>query len=127
MPVAIRSNDTEKYDLKTLAGAYVVLRKMDYGQILERRSLTKLTFASQGKSKNVEGEIAMMDRKINLFEYRNCVVEHNLERVEGQLLNLSNAADVEALDPQVGQEIEKLIEDMNNFEGDEDEGNSTGE
>lgn len=124
MPVAVRSTDTEKFDLKTLPGAFVVLRKMSYGQILERRSLTKLTFASQGRSKNVEGEIAMADRKVNLFEYRNCVVEHNLERIEGQLLDLKNPADVESLDPQVGQEIEKLIEDMNNFEGDEDEGNS---
>lgn len=124
MPVAVRSTDTEKFDLKTLPGAFVVLRKMSYGQILERRSLTKLTFASQGRSKNVEGEIAMADRKVNLFEYRNCVVEHNLERIEGQLLDLKNPVDVESLDPQVGQEIEKLIEDMNNFEGDEDEGNS---
>jgi hypothetical protein len=129
MPVAIRSSDTEKFDLTTLPGAFVELRKMSYGQILERRALTKLTFSSQGKGRNssVAGEIAMADRTVNLFEYRNCVVSHNLERVEGQLLDLTNPNDVQSLDPRVGQEIEKLIEDMNNFDGDDDMENSKGE
>lgn len=127
MPVAVRNNDTDKFDLKTLSGAFVVLRKMSYGQILQRRALMKLTFTSQGKNKPAEGEIAMANKAVNLYEFRNCVVEHNLERVEGTLLDLSNPNDVEALEPKVGQEIEKLIEDMNNFEGDDDEGNSSGE
>src|SRR5690349_6893897 len=131
MPVAVRSNDTEKFDLKTLPGAFVVLRRMSYGQILERRALMKLTFTSQGTGKSAEGEIAMANRAINLFEFRHCVVEHNLERVEGQLLNLNNAQDVDSLDPKVGQEVEKLIESLNNLEdedsGDEDPGNSSGE
>jgi hypothetical protein len=129
MPVAIRNEDTEKFDLKTLPGGTVTLRKMSYGQILERRALTKLTFSTQGKgrSSSVAGEIAMADRAVNLFEFRCCVVGHNLERVEGQLLDLTNPNDVIALDPRVGQEIEKLIEDMNNFEGDDDTENSKGE
>lgn len=128
MPVAVRSSDTEKFDLKHLPGAYVVLRKMSYGQILERRALMKLTFASKGKSKDVEGEIAMANKKVNLFEFRNCIVDHNLERTEGQLLSLSNENDVDSLEPKVGQEIEKLIEKMNNLDEDPDEeGNSTGE
>lgn len=131
MPVAIRSTETERYDLKTLPGAFVTLRRMSYGQILERRALMKLTFISQGKGKAAEGEIAMANKAVNLFEYRHCVVEHNLEKVEGTLLNLSNPVDVEMLDPKVGQEIEKFIEKLNNLEdedaGDEDPGNSAGE
>jgi hypothetical protein len=131
MPVAVRSTEVERYDLKTLDGAFVVLRRMSYGQILERRALMKLTFQTQGKSKNVEGEIAMANKKVNLYEFLHCVVEHNLERVEGQLLNLTNPVDVDSLDPKVGQEIERLIEKLNNFEdedaGDEDPGNSSSE
>lgn len=131
MPVAVRSDDTETFKLKTLPGAFVTLRRMSYGQILQRRSLMKLTFTSQGKGKSAEGEIAMANKKVNLFEYQTCIVEHNLERVEGQLLNLGNAVDVEMLDPKVGQEIEKYIEKLNNFEdedaGDEDPGNSDSE
>lgn len=129
MPVAIRNDATERFDLKTLPGAFVLLTKMTYGQILERRALVKLTFSNQGNrnKKEVSGELAMANVQVNLFEFRVCVREHNLERVEGQLLNLSNPVDVDSLDPRVGQEIEKLIEDMNNFDEDEDEGNSKGE
>jgi len=128
MPVAIRNDNTERFDLKTLPGAFIVLRKMSYGQILERRAMMKISFQSQGKSKNMAGEIAMANQKIQIFEFRNCVIEHNLERTEGVLLNLGADVDVISLDPQVGQEIEKYIEQLNNFEGDEvEEGNSSGE
>lgn len=131
MPVAVRSDDTETFKLKSLEGAFVTLRRMSYGQILERRAMMKLSFVSQGKNKPAEGEIAMANKKVNLYEFQKCVVEHNLEKVEGQLLNLSNAADVELLDPKVGQEIERYIEKLNNLEdedaGDEDPGNSSSE
>jgi hypothetical protein len=131
MPVAVRSTETERFDLKTCPGGFVLLRRMSYGQILERRALMKLTFTSQGKNKPAEGEIAMANKKINLYEFRHCIAEHNLEKVEGELLNLSNPADVDLLDPKVGQEIEKYIEKLNNFEdedsGDLDPGNSSGE
>jgi hypothetical protein len=129
MPVAVRNNDTERFDLKTLPEAFVVLRKMSYGQILQRRALMKISFQSRGKSKDVEGEIAMANRKVNLFEFQHCVVEHNLEKVEGTLLNLSSEVDVDSLEPKVGQEIEKLIEKMNNLDEDDDEdpGNSSSE
>jgi hypothetical protein len=89
--------------------------------------MMKVTFQSQGKSKNMAGEIAMANQAIQLFEFQHCVVEHNLEKIEGTLLNLSNEVDVVSLDSRVGQEIEKLIGDRNNFEDDEDEGNSSGE
>lgn len=121
MPVAIRKSEPEKFDLKTLPGAYVVLRKMTYGEILERRVLMKLTFQTTGKSKNVAGEIAMANKNIQLFEFRLCVEDHNLERVEGQLLNLGNMNDVDSLDPKIGQEIESLIEKLNNFDEDEED------
>jgi hypothetical protein len=128
MPVAVRSMESQRFELKTLPGAFVVLRKMTYGQVLERRALTKLSFSSQGKGRNANlaGEIEMASRAVNLFEFRNCVVDHNLEKVEGTGLDLRSPVDVDALDPQVGQEIEKLIEDMNNFEDDDLE-NSKGE
>ena len=131
MPVAVRSTGTERFELKTLEGAFVTLRKMSYGQILTRRAMMKLTFQTQGKNKSVEGEIAMANKKVNLYEFQTCVVEHNLERESGQLLNLSDPNDVEMLDPKVGQEIEQYMNQLNNFEdedsGEEDPGNSPSE
>lgn len=131
MPVAIRSTDTKRFNLKTLPEGFVVLRRMTYGQILERRAMMKVSFISGGKGKSAEAEMTMANKKVNLYEFEKCIVEHNLEKEEGKLLNLTNATDIELLDPKVGQEIEKYIEDLNNLNdedaGDEDPGNSPSE
>ena len=112
---------TEHKDLKTLPDGFVVLRRMSFGQILERRMFTKLEVESGGKGKDLRGELAMANRRVTEFEFKACIVEHNLEDVDGRALNLSTLPDFNKLDPRVGQEIEALITDMNNFE--EDEGN----
>jgi hypothetical protein len=117
MPVAISNpTDTERVDLKTLEGGWVELRRMTFGQITERRALMKLSIASTKGSKDVKGEMAMANAEITRFEFRNCVVDHNLERTEGIKLNLASPVDFASLDPRVGQEIERLIEVRNNFE-----------
>lgn len=128
MPVAVRNTSTERHELKSLPGAFVVLRKLSYGQIIERRTMMKLSLQMSGKKKDMQGEMAMANKRVNEFEFAHCVVEHNLEMTEGRLLNLGNPTEVAMLDPKVGQEIEGFINDMNNFEDeDEDEGNSSGE
>lgn len=114
--------DTEKIDLKTLSGAWIVLRRMTFGQITERRALMKMSIASTKGSKDVKGEMAMANAEITRFEFRCCVVEHNLEKDdEGTLLNLFNPIDLAMLDPRVGQEIERAIEGRNNFDEDDQE------
>lgn len=127
MPIATANVvDTERKELKSLAGAFVVLRRMTYGQIVDRRALMKLSVSGNQKDKNsIQGEMAMANRQITAFEYRHCVVDHNLEKeVNGATvkLNLGDAEDMNLLDPRVGQEIEQYINDMNNFE-DEDQEN----
>jgi hypothetical protein len=63
----------------------------------------------------------MASKEINDFEFKSCIVDHNCEDEEGNKLNLTTAQDINRLDPKVGQEIEKLIADMNNFEDDDEE------
>lgn len=118
MPKAVVNlEDTERVELKSLEGAFVVLRRMSFGQITERRALMKLSIASSKGSKDVKGEMAMANAEITRFEFRNCIVEHNLEKDDnGTLLNLSSPVDFASLDPRVGQEIESLIEKRNNFD-----------
>lgn len=122
-PLAVVNlQDTERIELKTLEGAYVVLRRMSFGQITERRALMKLSIASTKGSKDVRGEMAMANAEITRFEFRNCIVEHNLEKDDaGTLLNLASPVDFASLDPRVGQEIESLIEKRNNFDEDDQE------
>lgn len=111
---------TERHDLKTCPGGYVVLRKLSYGQILERRALMKLSVTTRKGQKNLEGELAMANRRIQEFEFQKCVVDHNLEDDMERKLNLSDPVVLQTLDPRIGAEIEALISDLNNFEDDDE-------
>jgi len=75
----------------------------------------------RGKGKDIRGELAMANVKITEFEFQHCVVDHNLEDEDGRKLDLTKASDFNKLDPKVGQEIEELIRDLNDFEEEEGE------
>ena len=120
MPKAtVDVESTQKFDLKTLPEGFVVLRRMSYGQILQRRMFTKLEVGSSGKGGDFRGELAMANAKVTEFEFQKCIVDHNLEDHTGRKLDLTKASDFNQLDPKVGQEIEEYITDMNNFEAEE--------
>jgi hypothetical protein len=122
MPNATSSaDDTTRFDLKSLPEGYVVLKRMTYGQMVQRRALTKMSVMQGRTQKSVVGEMAMASKEITLFEFGHTIVEHNLEDVDGRKLNLSLEPDFDKLDPRVGQEIEDKISEMNNFEDEEDE------
>jgi hypothetical protein len=123
MPAAVTNiNDTTEFDLKSLVGGKVTLRPMTYGQVVQRRTLTKLSVLNNTNRHNsVMGEMAMASKEITLFEFAHCIVDHNLEDNDGRKLNLSGP-DFDSLNPRVGQEIESLIADMNNF-NEETQGN----
>jgi hypothetical protein len=127
MPRAtVNLEDTETHNLKTAPpDGKVVLRRMSYGQIVQRRAMLKMSFSGDAKKGKdaVAGEIAMADEKITQFEFKTCIVDHNLEDDQGKKLNLASPVDFNRLDPRVGQEIEKLIGDMNNFNEEDEEGN----
>lgn len=124
MPAAVANiEEVEEKDLKSLVGGKVTLRRMTYGQVVQRRTMSKLSFTAGRGRGNVAGEMAMGAKEITLFEFAHCIVNHNLEDTDGRKLNLANEQDFNKLDPRVGQELEALISDMNNFE--EEEGNST--
>jgi hypothetical protein len=122
MPNAVLdTSTTTRVDLKTCPGGFVLLKRMSYGDILKRRELQlKMTMSSGPKTKGFEGEMQLTSSAVSQFEFAHCIVDHNLEDASGRKLNLTSAADFIRLDPQIGQEIEKAIEDQNNYEGDED-------
>jgi hypothetical protein len=131
MPKAtINPNDTERHNLRTLPEGFVELRRMSYDAYLQRRDMvTQIKLAgNQGKGRgsgedNFAGEVSMMNRKVSAFEFKECIVDHNLEDDDGSLLDFSKAHTLKKLHPQVGQEIDKLIEDMNAFATEEEQGN----
>ena len=121
MPKAVTTLDeTQRFDLKTCPDGYVILRRMTFGQSVQRRAMLKLSVASSKGSKDFKGEMAMANEQITRFEFATCVIDHNLEDENGTKLNFASPVDFSRLDPRVGQEIEKLIGDMNNFNEEDD-------
>lgn len=122
MPNAVASlENTQRFELKSCPGGFVELRRMTYGQSVQRRAMMKMTVDAGSKSKDFKGELAMASLDISKFEFRACIVDHNLEDENGNKLNLSQELDFARLDPRVGQEIDKRISEMNNFEDDDEE------
>jgi len=127
MPAAVVDmNSTEKFDLKSAPpDGYVELRKMTFGQKLVRQQ-NAMKIQMQMRRKNQGNTTASMEMESlasTLFDFKNCVVSHNLTDATGNPLNLASDFDVQRLDPRVGEEISTYIDQMNNFE-DNDEGNS---
>jgi hypothetical protein len=124
MPVAVANvEDSQRFELKTAPpDGFVVLKRMTFGQIVQRRAMLKLAVTS-GANKSFQGEMAMASEEVSRFEFNLCIVDHNLEDENGNKLNLGSAIDFARLDPRVGQEIEGHISDLNNLDEDDDRGN----
>jgi len=128
--------ETIRKDLKTLPGGYVVLRRLTYGEKIQRRAMVSgMKVRGGSKSRDFEGEMNLVNEAATMFDFQRCVVEHNLEAelkgpmglVEGdeapaqtRPLDLSKAADIKLLDPRVGEEIDGYLSEINNFEEDEE-------
>jgi hypothetical protein len=131
MPRATANVDTtEKVELKTCPGGYIELRRMTYGQKLQRQSMAmvmKLSDDPKTRNRGMQGEMQMVNAKVTVFEFAHCIVDHNLEDDAGRKLNLTTLQDINALDPRIGEEINSEISRMNNFdESEEDVGNFEG-
>jgi hypothetical protein len=129
MPIAVTGGSVRK-DLKTLPEGYVVIKRMTHGQKLQRGSLNdKMKFNSRKGSKDMQGEIELMQRSITLWEWGNLIEEHNLEEYvdpekpeQGtRVLNFRDVRDCEKVDAPIAEEISTYISEINNFEPDEND------
>jgi hypothetical protein len=128
VPRATAITETEHHDLKTLPGGFVVVRKLSYGEVLQRRTMMKMQIEGHGQ-KDARAEIEMMNIKATRFDFQKCIVDHNLyaDDAETRKLNLATETDLGLLDPRVGQEIEQILDSLNNYDlTEEEEGNSSG-
>lgn len=121
MPRATVASETEKFELKSLPEGYVVIRRMTYGEKLNRTdSMMNMRTTSEDK----QMEINMMSKKIAFQDFANLIIDHNLTDENDKPLNFKSAADVERLDPRIGDEIGQLIDGINSFEDKSDVKNS---
>jgi hypothetical protein len=117
MPVATVTNNTERLNLKSCPGGWVELRRMTYGQLLERRSMAmKMQMEAGGKGESAKMDIDMSNRRVVEYEFKHCIMDHNLTDELENPLDLTRTAVLTILDPRIGDEISEKINDMHDFE-----------
>lgn len=111
-------NDTRQFDLKTLAGGQVTLRRMSYGKYLERQQLAMTMAIEQAEKKGQMGDVKvdMNTAAVAYFEFKECIVDHNLTDHDDQPLDFRKPHTITLLDPRIGQEIGDHIREMNELE-----------
>jgi hypothetical protein len=119
MPRATVSiSDTEHYDLKTCEGGFVELRRLSYGEKMKRQEMSfgaaMKVDRKQQQNQSAEMVMDMAQTAATEFEFKNCIVSHNLEDDIGNLLDFKQAVHVHLLDPRIGEEIAGYIDLMNN-------------
>jgi hypothetical protein len=122
MPVAVVTEELHREELKSLPGAYVVIREMTYGERLNRTSLSGAMKVLKDQKSDYAGEISMETQRIAIWDFAHLIVEHNLQDRDERTLNFKNEADIRKLSAQVGDEVGQLIDKWNSFE-DVEEGN----
>lgn len=117
MPKAtVNIDEFQKFELKTCEGAFVHLRRLPYGLWLKRQEMAlQMKINPQARGNDATGELAMANRKVTEFEFAHCIIEHNLEDDEGNLLDFKNPRTLDTLNPKIGNEIGTYISDLHEF------------
>lgn len=133
MPVVtVDPTTSEKFLLKTAPkdpndpsdeDGWVQLRPLPYGMKLKRRDgMSRMSMKAQsGKKSDSDGAIELQsfnDWAVG-FDFAYCIVDHNLTDANKTKLDFSKPMARNLLDPKVGSEIEKLINNLNEDEGEE--------
>lgn len=116
MPVGTVMVSTKRFDLTTLPEGYVVVRRMNYGEELDRSGMaTTFKVGSTGTNNaankdQFQGQLDIDTKKVTLWDFANLIVDHNITDDNERLLNFKNPADVAALHPIIGKEIGDCID-----------------
>lgn len=117
MPQAVVSTEALHYELESCPGGFVDIRRMSYGKYLVRQEMAlRLKVQSQQTTNQFEGEMAMANKAVTVFEFKECVVDHNLTDLQDQPLNFASPVTIEILDPRIGDEIGSLINKLHQFD-----------
>lgn len=130
MPRATVSQDTKRIELKSCPGGFVDLRTLTFHEMNTRSDIATRMYQEQttgGKNKKkrepdtVRGYFEIMNVAVTEYEFRNCIVSHNLEDENGELIDFTRPMQAWRLDPKIGQEINKAIDELNQLEDDEED------
>jgi hypothetical protein len=132
MPKATVDPELHYYDLQTCPGGFIKLRALSFHEMQMRMDIAGRMYQEEkvAKVKNtrqrseeeiVRGYFEIMNVAVTEFEFRNCVVEHNLyiDEAETQLIDFTKPMHTWKLDPKVGAEIAKYIGELTQIEEDD--------
>lgn len=121
MPKATVTIEATRINLKSCPGGYIEIKPLPYGKLLHRRDrATKMSMEQrQGQRDDTQKfDLEMMQQFTRAYEFKNCIVDHNLQDEAGNKLNFAMDATLDLLDPKVGQEIEREIDKLNSDDED---------
>jgi hypothetical protein len=128
MPVGTVLVTTKRYDLASCPEGYVIVRRMNYGEELQRTEMaTKFTLGGGGSSvdkDNFSGALDINTTAVALWDFANLIIDHNITDDTDTPLNFKNPRDVKRLDSTVGKEIGAAIDEWNAVKETEDTKNS---
>lgn len=129
MPKATVSQETKRFDLKSCPGGYVELRTLSFHEMNMRQEIAARMYQEQrvttrGKPVTddvVRGYFEIMNVAVTEYEFRNCIQSHNLEDEFGNLIDFTHPMHSWKLDPRIGGEIGKYINELNQFDADDED------
>lgn len=133
MPKATVNPETTRVDLKTLPEGFVVLRTLSFHEMELRKDIAgrmyqeeKVANVKKGRKGRDDDEMMRayfesMNVKVTEFEFRNCIVDHNLfvDDAETQLIDFSKPMHTWKLDPKIGEEISNEITKLTQIDEDD--------
>ena len=134
MPRAVVDTTPQHFDLKSAPpDGFVEIVRMPYAKWLHRTDISmamqiemeekkqrnKRTTPAKGRTMDMK----FQNRTVTLYEFSTCIVKHNLEDENGNLLDFSTPAALDKLDPRVGAEIGDLINELHEPLSEEEVGN----
>lgn len=124
MPKATVDPAVHHRDLATLEGGYVKLRVLSFhememrkdiaGRMYQEEKMSRVGRPTRDEEELVRAYFESMNVKVTEFEFRNCIVEHNLyvDDAETQLIDFSKPMRTWKLNPKIGEEISKYIAEL---------------
>lgn len=121
-PVVEFDNSPTRHELKSAPGGWVELRTPSHAEVLRRQGMLMTMRMQVTAKKRSEGMVLLDKDNLTLaaYDYKTCVVRHNLRRKGGRLFDLSNPVELQSLSTQVGQELDNLIGKLMEFDEDEE-------
>lgn len=116
MPDASVNTEPVRRELKSAPpDGYVELLQLPYYDMLRRRDGAARMYAEASESGEMDNKLFMesMQEWSRVFEFKHCIVGHNLTDKNGTAFDFSKAETLRKLNPNVGHEIERLIDELN--------------